>query len=484
MDTPENYYAILGIPLDANGDTLKRAYRQLARRYHPDVAGPAGANEMKRLNRAYAVLSDPEKRQNYDTVIGGIIDLRRVHIRPRPHVFDPTEDVAFSGFNIFSTKGPFRAGPVLHTALGVISALSSVQTVQGMLIVAGSLDGKGTLWQLTDGSTRQTESTRTAINFAADPVYAIESLRELRFSSTGTLLAGWGRLGLHVWDAYSGTRLWSYSLLERAVSAHYSLDTTFYTLPDGRREVRMALPLLVEDTHARSPRAWGVRGTDVVSNVLNSPLSPEHIEGNRENGETKGASSIFANPQVCTEEDIESRRFWAIRLRALDRDSRTLVTLSCAHAPNETHEMAIVRSWDLNARSRLGKARPQIATSILVGPCADCTPPYAITPDARTLAFVYRGHKMRICDTDTGTYSELLSGTMGSSSKIALSPDAHWLAVAREDSEINEGVIDLWSIRTGQVIQKFYHPWQISALHFAEKQLVVALTDGTVQIWE
>ena len=47
---------------------------------------------------------------------------------------------------------------------------------------------------------------------------------ELRFSQAGTLLAGWGRLGLHVWDGTNGMRLWSYSLQQRAVSAHYSLD--------------------------------------------------------------------------------------------------------------------------------------------------------------------------------------------------------------------------------------------------------------------
>jgi WD40 repeat protein len=58
------------------------------------------------------------------------------------------------------------------------------------------------------------------------------------------------------------------------------------------------------------------------------------------------------------------------------------------------------------------------------------------------------------------------------------------LAVAREDSEINEGVIDLWSIPTGQLIQKFYHPWQISALTFAGRQMIVALTDGTIQVWK
>src|SRR6266571_4458577 len=58
------------------------------------------------------------------------------------------------------------------------------------------------------------------------------------------------------------------------------------------------------------------------------------------------------------------------------------------------------------------------------------------------------------------------------------------VAVAREDSEVNEGVIDLWAADQGQLVQKLYHPWQISALHFAEKQLIVALTDGTIQVWE
>ena len=77
MDVPDNYYAILGVPIDADDDTLKRAYRQLARRYHPDLAGPEGAVHMKRINRAYDVLSDPEKRLTYDMIIGGMIDLRK-----------------------------------------------------------------------------------------------------------------------------------------------------------------------------------------------------------------------------------------------------------------------------------------------------------------------------------------------------------------------------------------------------------------------
>ncbi len=460
MDTPENYYAVLGVPIDADIDMLKRAYRQLARRYHPDLAGPEGAVEMKRINRAYAVLSDPEKRRSYDMVIGGVIDLRRGGLarpRPQPHVFDPTEDVEFFGLNIFSTRGPLSAGAVIHSHLGVISALNCVRTVHGMVIAAGSLDGKGALWQLVNGKVAE------PINFVADPALTIESLRELRFSQAGALLSGWGRLGLHVWDGLNGTRLWSYSLLQRAVSAHYSLDMSLQVTPDGKRLAWIALPLLVDD--ARAPRAWGVRGTDVVSH------------------EMVAADASLSEPLVCAEEGIEKRQFWAIRLRSLSQDASTLITLSCAHLPNDQQEMAIVRHWDLTARTRLGKIRPQISASIVVGRCADCSPPYATTSDGKMVAFVYQGRKLRLCDTVEGTYSELTSGTMGSSSKLALSPDGQWAAVAREDSEVNEGVIDLWSVITGQIVQKLYHPWQISALHFADKQLVVALTDGTIQVW-
>src|SRR5215471_14840601 len=149
MDAPDNYYAILGVPVDADDDTLKRAYRQLARRYHPDLAGPEGAVQMKRINRAYDVLSDSEKRLNYDTIIGGVIDLRKGGLtgqRPVERKFNLSDDIEFSGLSIFSTKGPFRTGPVLHTSLGVISALCSVETTKGFCVAAASLDGKGILW--------------------------------------------------------------------------------------------------------------------------------------------------------------------------------------------------------------------------------------------------------------------------------------------------------------------------------------------------
>jgi WD40 repeat protein len=209
-----------------------------------------------------------------------------------------------------------------------------------------------------------------------------------------------------------------------------------------------------------------VRGTDVVSHIIGAdPAS-------------------LSKPIRCVEEALEKRLFWAIRLRALAQDAHTLLTLSCAHVPGEADEMAIVRRWNLTGRSRFGgKTQPQIALSVIIGRCADYNPPYVATPDVGTLGLVYTGQKIRLYDTMRGTYNELASGTMGGSAKVAISPGAQWLAVAREDSEINEGVIDLWSISKGQIEQKLYHPWQISALHFTEKELVVALTDGTVQVW-
>src|SRR5579859_66777 len=164
MDTPDNFYAILGVPLDADPETLKRAYRQLARRYHPDLAGPEGAVQMKRINRAYDVLSDPEKRLNYDTIIGGSIDLRKGGLaRPRPvaRKFGVEDDVEFAGLSIFSTRGPLHTGARLHSELGVVSTLNSVLTNDGLLIAAGSLDSKGLCWCVGE----KTEQQR-AVHFA------------------------------------------------------------------------------------------------------------------------------------------------------------------------------------------------------------------------------------------------------------------------------------------------------------------------------
>jgi WD40 repeat protein len=460
----ENYYAILGVPGDADQETIKRAYRQLARRYHPDLAGPGGAAQMQRINRAYAVLGDPEKRQRYDIAMSGTLDLRSGLRRPRrrPQRVDPAADLEFAGLSIFSTRGPLHAGARFTTTLGVISALGSVNKDDDLLIAAGALDGRALVWSLARGTpVREVQS---------DPALTVESLRELRFSADGSWLAGWGRLGLHVWDVRSGALLWSYPLQQRTVFDHYTLDLAFSQESGAQPEVRLALPYLSQDP--RVPHKVGVRATAVAR------YRP-------------GETGAFDQPQedlVCVEEELQQRRFWAIRLRALARDTPSLLTLSCGQTPGRSEEVVIVRRWDLSTRTRFGhRPKPRILSSLLAGLCADCSPPYVVTPDLQTLAFASRQERdrLRIQDLGTATYRELAVGPLGATSRLALSEDASWLAVAREDSEINEGVVELWSPSEQRILQQLYHPWQISALHFApQKKLIVALTDGSIQIWE
>lgn len=63
----KDYYQILGVEKDASAEVLKKAFRKLARKYHPDVSKEADADvRMREVNEAYAVLSDPEKRAAYD----------------------------------------------------------------------------------------------------------------------------------------------------------------------------------------------------------------------------------------------------------------------------------------------------------------------------------------------------------------------------------------------------------------------------------
>ncbi len=62
-----DFYDLLGVSRDADADTLKRAYRRLARQYHPDINKEPGAEDrFKDIGRAYEVLGDPEKRARYD----------------------------------------------------------------------------------------------------------------------------------------------------------------------------------------------------------------------------------------------------------------------------------------------------------------------------------------------------------------------------------------------------------------------------------
>lgn len=114
-----DYYQTLGVNRNASADEIKKAFRRLARKYHPDISKePDAEARMKEVNEAYAVLSEPEKRAAYDRL--GQQYQAGQDFRPPPdwgegfefstHGFSPGEEAEFSDFfsQLFGTAGGFR----------------------------------------------------------------------------------------------------------------------------------------------------------------------------------------------------------------------------------------------------------------------------------------------------------------------------------------------------------------------------------------
>ncbi len=109
----EDYYKILGVQKSASNEVIKKAYRKLAMKYHPDhTKGDKAAEEkFKKISEAYAVLSDKEKRKEYDT-FGAEGFRQRFSQEDIFRGFDFSDifsDLGFGG-NFFSGRGRGRGG--------------------------------------------------------------------------------------------------------------------------------------------------------------------------------------------------------------------------------------------------------------------------------------------------------------------------------------------------------------------------------------
>lgn len=62
----KNYYVVLGVPRSETLDGIRTAYRDLAKRFHPDRVGDEGTRSFQEISEAYGVLSDPERRRAHD----------------------------------------------------------------------------------------------------------------------------------------------------------------------------------------------------------------------------------------------------------------------------------------------------------------------------------------------------------------------------------------------------------------------------------
>jgi curved DNA-binding protein len=127
----KDYYAIMGVARDATEDEIKRAYRKLARKYHPDVSKEPQAEErFKELGEAYEVLKDAEKRAAYDRL--GANWKSGQEFRPPPD-WD-------SGFEM--RGGPFRAGDSAAFS-DFFESLFGRGGFQGARAGAGPFDARG-----------------------------------------------------------------------------------------------------------------------------------------------------------------------------------------------------------------------------------------------------------------------------------------------------------------------------------------------------
>lgn len=118
----KDYYQILGVNRDASLADIKKAFRKLARKYHPDVSKEANAEiRMKEINEAYTVLSDIEKRAAYDQLGHGYRPGEEFHPPPNWDAgfefsgkgFSGAEAADFGDFfaELFGRSGHMRGGP-------------------------------------------------------------------------------------------------------------------------------------------------------------------------------------------------------------------------------------------------------------------------------------------------------------------------------------------------------------------------------------
>ncbi len=73
----KNYYVILGVPRACSQQDIKKAYRQLARQYHPDVTKTDDANRFQDIQEAYETIGDREKRKHYDDDLNHETDAKK-----------------------------------------------------------------------------------------------------------------------------------------------------------------------------------------------------------------------------------------------------------------------------------------------------------------------------------------------------------------------------------------------------------------------
>src|ERR671930_96843 len=133
----KDLYKVLGVDKKASQDDIKKAYRKLARKYHPDTNNDTGAEErFKQISEAYDVLGDPEKRKKYDrgqSVFAGANPFGGGAAGGAATDFGSFSDILSNIFNTTAGRGGARTKPVAERGrdLETTVSLSFDQAVEG-----------------------------------------------------------------------------------------------------------------------------------------------------------------------------------------------------------------------------------------------------------------------------------------------------------------------------------------------------------------
>ncbi len=237
MKTLVSFYELLGCEKNADAEMVRKAYRRLARRHHPDLSSEPNAHEtMARINEAYKTLSEPDRRAEYDAMLAGgtvhapttarrrapakpvVVKLRyrlKAHRTPVYAVsFTPdTGELISSGFDneIIWWAGEAVAKRTKVDA-GVISVLRAFP--EGRLVAAGAAESQISFWHLNgpvvDNWRASGEEWVSCLAISADGKYL----------ATGSL-----HRALAVNDTWNGERKYRKEEHENAVTAvAYSPD--------------------------------------------------------------------------------------------------------------------------------------------------------------------------------------------------------------------------------------------------------------------
>lgn len=476
MTDEQDYYALLGVPRDADEQALRQAYRTLARRYHPDVVGTGSLERMQELNVAYQTLSDPVRRREYDLRYPAATTVPSARSAGTPTRPAPTQSSPRATET--STAGRTRPGRPARTArlrtgsvdvskgpLQRLAQLDASETAPivavafgagGVQLALGLIDGRISLWNAHEG--------RIAATLAFSERSVVGALQAIRLSPSGRYAAAWGfQLGLRVWSIGERRAIWS-----ATTSAPAGLmDAVLRDEPPLLRLAVPDAPIAIADD---DPFRWahlGRSASAIYSRPLDSATASNWLNPSRCDDQ---ATSLFREPRGAT---------WQVRQRLLSADGSHLLTLASDESSGTLRHG--LHLWDLEHRALLGTSEPHAARRV-IEPAEALGFPLAATPDLHTLACATDGSSaVRVLDADGHVRQTCATGHIPDGSLLALSPDAGLVALARQSR------LDLYATKDGTLVQRWQFADEISALAFSPNAgapvLAVALRNGLAELW-